>query len=92
MKDYSEGSRPMRHVDLFRLRCAEETAPLGLVDDLSDDAVVVIEWADRFALQISAPTLMVRFEQGADESERKLIFSTETGVISSEMLNALCAD
>jgi len=92
MKDYPEGSRPIRHVDLFRLRCAEETASLGLVDDLPDDAMVVIEWADRFGLQILAPTVMVRFEQGVDEGERKLIFSTKTGLISSEMLNALCAD
>ncbi len=92
MKDYSEGSRPMRHVDLFRLSCPDETAPLGLVEDLPDDAVVVVEWADRFSLPISAPIVTVRFEQGAAECERRLIFSTESGALVSETLNALCAD
>ncbi|MCD6282763.1 tRNA (adenosine(37)-N6)-threonylcarbamoyltransferase complex ATPase subunit type 1 TsaE [bacterium] len=92
MKDYSEGDRPLRHVDLFRLSSLVETVPLGLAEDLPDDAVVAVEWADRFGLQVSAPRITIRFGQGADECERSLTISAETGVFPSEMLNALRAD
>ena len=92
MKDYSEGSRPMRHIDLYRLSNLDETTSLGLAENLPDDAVVVIEWADRFDMRISASTVKVSFEKGKAESERRLVFSAETEVMSSERLNALCAD
>jgi len=92
MKDYFEGSRPMRHIDLYRLSHIDETASLGLVENLHEEAVVAIEWADRFDLRIPAPTVKVSFEKGNAEGERRLVFSADTEVISSEKLNALCAD
>ena len=92
MKDYSEGLRPMRHVDLYRLSHSDEAASLGLAEDLLDDVLVVVEWADRFSLQIPAPTMTIKFEKGAGENERRLVFSMETAVMSLEELNALCAD
>jgi len=74
MKEY-RGSRPLRHLDLFRLRRPEEVRSLGLTDDLPDDAVVVVEWADRFKLELAMPTLEIRFRMGDGETERRLEFS-----------------
>jgi tRNA threonylcarbamoyladenosine biosynthesis protein TsaE len=52
------GNEPVYHVDLYRLEKPEETATLGLEEIFERDAVVLIEWGERF------PSLMPeeRFE------------------------------
>ncbi len=89
MKDYDEGLRPMRHIDLFRLDSPEKARSLGLTADLPDDAVVAVEWADRFRLPFSAPLLTVVFALGTGENERTLTFSAEDDAEISGLLDAL---
>lgn len=43
------GRIPLRHCDTYRLRDPDEFADLGLDELLAEDAVVLIEWADRVA-------------------------------------------
>jgi tRNA threonylcarbamoyladenosine biosynthesis protein TsaE len=49
--EYTGGRLPVWHADLYRIEHARELPELGL-DELIDrgDGVVVIEWADRFAV------------------------------------------
>lgn len=49
---YEDGRVPVAHLDLYRMKDIAELEELGL-DDLLDDHIVVIEWADR--LQEIAP-------------------------------------
>ena len=47
IQEYSQGRVPLYHVDLYRLAPAE-IPDLGLDELISGDAVVAIEWADRW--------------------------------------------
>jgi len=48
MQNYDLPRFPLIHADLYRLGGSSELAELGF-DDLSDDAVVLLEWPDRAA-------------------------------------------
>lgn len=40
---------PLLHADLYRLESADELVELGLLERIGRDAVVIVEWGDRFA-------------------------------------------
>ena len=40
---------PLVHADLYRLGDPDELVELGLLDRIGHDAVVIVEWGDRFA-------------------------------------------
>jgi tRNA threonylcarbamoyladenosine biosynthesis protein TsaE len=42
------GSRRVYHIDLYRLDTPEEVASLGLDDVFDQEAVVLVEWGERF--------------------------------------------
>ena len=48
VNEYAGGRLPMFHVDLYRLRTAEEVATAGLEEYFQPAGVSVIEWAERF--------------------------------------------
>lgn len=56
-----QGRLPLIHIDLYRLQRAQETESIGLSDYLTGDAVVAIEWADRFPHLLPEDRLEVRF-------------------------------
>jgi len=43
------GRIPLVHADLYRLGDADEIIELGLFDRIGADALVIVEWGDRFA-------------------------------------------
>jgi len=51
------------HVDVYRLDRAQELLDLGL-EDLADDAVLVVEWGDVAAGYLPADHLAVRLTTG----------------------------
>lgn len=55
-----QGRLPVVHIDLYRLQRHEEAEAIGLSDYLTDDAVVAIEWADRFLELLPEDRLEVR--------------------------------
>lgn len=54
-----EARLPLVHSDLYRLGDADELSELGLVDRIGRDAVVIVEWGDRFAHALGGAGLWV---------------------------------
>jgi len=92
MKQHVGGVRPLRHLDLFRLRGPEDLPVLGLTDDLPPGCVVAVEWADRFPLPLEAPELVVGCGFGERECERILEFRSGSLLELQEVADALRAD
>jgi tRNA threonylcarbamoyladenosine biosynthesis protein TsaE len=82
-----ETSPPLYHVDLFRLS-APEAEDIGLEDYTRDDAVVVVEWADRAEAYVSELARGRRFEidiedRGGDERLISMQTHANTGMADS---------
>ncbi len=65
-----EYGEPVRvyHVDLYRLEEAAEAAALGLEELLEREAVVLVEWGEKFPQLWPARRLEVRLRRLADET------------------------
>lgn len=62
-----EGRVPILHVDLYRLQPGASIRELGLSDRTGRDALVLVEWGERFAADLGLATLFVRLAlDGAD--------------------------
>jgi tRNA threonylcarbamoyladenosine biosynthesis protein TsaE len=65
------GNGRVYHVDLYRMEDAREVATLGLDDVFDRDAVVLIEWGERFPQLMPPKRLEIRIEAGEND-ERKI--------------------
>jgi tRNA threonylcarbamoyladenosine biosynthesis protein TsaE len=66
------------HVDLYRLDTVEEARRLGLEDLFDQDALVLIEWGDRFPSLLPESFMAVRISYG--ENDKRIIeMSQRTG-------------
>lgn len=63
--EYGEGR--VYHVDLYRLDEAREVATLGLDEIFERDALVLIEWGERFPRLLPAEWTEIRIRRLADE-------------------------
>ena len=64
------GPPKVYHIDLYRLDRVPELDTLGLDDLWDGDAVVVIEWGEKFAEQLPARRTEIHFEYLADDRRR----------------------
>lgn len=55
------------HIDLYRIEEAAELATLELEDLMDRDALVLIEWGERFAERMPRPRTEIRIVRGAEE-------------------------
>jgi len=62
------------HIDLYRLDRAEEVATLGLDELFDRDAVVLIEWGERFPQIIPADHYEIRM-RALDDDRREITFA-----------------
>jgi tRNA threonylcarbamoyladenosine biosynthesis protein TsaE len=62
---YGEG---VYHIDLYRLDTEAEIATLGLDEVFDRDAVVLIEWGERFPRLMPAERVEIRIQTEADDS------------------------
>ncbi len=62
---------PIVHADLYRLGGGEELLELGLEERIGADALVLVEWGERFLDVLGAPTLLLRMEI-VGETERRV--------------------
>ena len=64
------GGGRVYHVDLYRLDRPEEVATLGLEEIFEKDAVVLVEWGERFPELMPAERIEIRLQRlGADDRE-----------------------
>jgi tRNA threonylcarbamoyladenosine biosynthesis protein TsaE len=61
------------HTDLYRIEDFHDLESLGLEDALGEDAVVIIEWSERFSLQTDWPRVQIRLEHAGGDSRRIVI-------------------
>jgi tRNA threonylcarbamoyladenosine biosynthesis protein TsaE len=64
------GRSPIVHADLYRLDPREPLEELGLLERIGGDAVVLVEWGERFAAQLGDAGLRVTLELGAGPERR----------------------
>jgi tRNA threonylcarbamoyladenosine biosynthesis protein TsaE len=67
--EYGEGRA--YHIDLYRLEDARQVESLGLEELFDRDAMVLIEWGERFPRLMPAPRTEIRIRALADE-EREI--------------------
>ena len=72
----SKGSPPpckVYHVDLYRVENFTDLESLGLEDALDEQAIVIIEWPDRFTFRTDWPRVDIRLEHAGGDSRRVMI-------------------
>ena len=68
-----EYSDTVYHIDLYRLQTAAEVASLGLDDLFDRDAIILIEWGERFPHLMPNDRIEIRLT--ADDDEREIAVS-----------------
>ena len=63
------------HIDLYRLATAEEARRLGLEDIFDQDALVLLEWGDRFPELLPTNTIRIHLSSGDDETRTIVVTS-----------------
>jgi tRNA threonylcarbamoyladenosine biosynthesis protein TsaE len=84
--------RRLVHVDLYRIGSRDELEEAGLADWLDGDAVVAIEWAERFAEALPGDRLSLRLSRpgaGGDPDARE-IHALSSGPVSAAVLARWC--
>lgn len=74
------------HADLYRLAAAAEIQELGLSDD--QDAIVLVEWAERDPSLATRADLIVTLSVANAGEARRATLSTPTGTIDLTSLSA----
>lgn len=77
--EYSGGRLSLFHFDFYRLENEEDIHRIGLEDYLSDDGVLVIEWASRFPHWLPKHTRWFQLS-ALDGDQRKIEESLEPPV------------
>jgi tRNA threonylcarbamoyladenosine biosynthesis protein TsaE len=58
------------HVDLYRIENFHDLESLGLEDALTEKAIVIIEWPERFTFRTDWPTIEIRLDHAGGDSRR----------------------
>ena len=64
------------HIDLYRLDTEAEVATLGLDDLFDREAVVLIEWGERFPRLMPSDRIEIRLEHLKEDDSRRIQIST----------------
>lgn len=74
--EHRSGRLPLYHLDVYRMRGADEALGIGLDDYVYGDGVCVIEWAEKIDAALPAERLWIVFRY-IDETQRGLsLFAT----------------
>ncbi len=83
--EHRGGRLPLYHLDVYRMRGADEAFGIGLDDYLSDDGVCVIEWAEKIRPVLPPERLWIAFRH-IGETKRGLLIEA-CGARYEELLN-----
>jgi tRNA threonylcarbamoyladenosine biosynthesis protein TsaE len=67
------------HIDLYRLETIEEARRLGLEDIFDQDALVLLEWGDRFPQLLPAGTIHIHLTSCSDDHRKIQVKGLEAG-------------
>jgi tRNA threonylcarbamoyladenosine biosynthesis protein TsaE len=65
------------HVDLYRVENFQGLESLGLEDALSEKAIIIIEWSERFSFRSDWPRVEIHLEHAGSDSRRIAIEGLE---------------
>lgn len=68
--EHRGGRLPLYHLDVYRVRSADEAIGFGLDDYLSGDGVLVIEWAEKIRDALPAERMWITFEHPIETFSR----------------------
>jgi tRNA threonylcarbamoyladenosine biosynthesis protein TsaE len=69
------GTRPLYHVDLYRLNNPNEVLAIGFEEYLQADGITAVEWAERAGDLIPQKATRIRFEALPEPDERAITVS-----------------
>jgi tRNA threonylcarbamoyladenosine biosynthesis protein TsaE len=72
------GNPRVYHVDLYRLDNPREVSRLGLEELFEKEAIVLIEWGERFPQLMPAGRIEIRIQAGDADQREIMITNTET--------------
>ena len=61
------------HADLYRIESFHDFETLGLEDVFAKPAIVILEWSERFPLQLPWPQVRIRLEHGGGDARRIVV-------------------
>ena len=70
------------HVDLYRISSLHDLETLGLEDVFDRPAVVIVEWAEKFALSCDWPIIRIHLEH-AGEDKRRIRVEDPAGALAA---------
>jgi tRNA threonylcarbamoyladenosine biosynthesis protein TsaE len=88
--EHRGGRLPLFHLDVYRVRSADEAIGFGLEDYVTGDGVCVIEWAEKIRAALPPDRLWITFRH-LGELERGLRFQTD-GERYEQLLNQFAGD
>lgn len=68
-----KGTRPLVHVDLYRLRDSLDALMLGMEEYFDSDGITAVEWSERAEDIFPADAIFVKFEIIADKPHSRRI-------------------
>ncbi len=71
--EYTDGTRPLVHLDLYRLESAADLEALGFDDLLASSHLTAIEWGDRVLDHLPPGTIRLQFSIEAGQHRIRLI-------------------
>ena len=67
------------HVDLYRVENFHDLETLALEDALDEQAIIIVEWPERFSLRTDWPCVEIRLDHAGGDSRRIAILRPEIG-------------
>lgn len=77
VNEYQSGRLPLYHFDFYRMSSEDEVLRIGWDEYLDENAVVVVEWPDKFPALIPSHVMWLTFEH--DDSARIVRLLGHTG-------------
>lgn len=76
IKEYTDGTLPLYHMDLYRLEDAEDE-DLGLEEYFYGDGVTIVEWGSYMQEELPLEHLMIQISVLTDSEQRELIITAQ---------------
>ncbi len=83
------GARPLVHIDLYRIRDADDALQLGFEEYLAGEGVCAVEWPERAEALLPPGTVHLLFEVLAESDRRRITIRWPAGRASARPAGCL---